>query len=236
MRLNNDVLYEFLKRKEIHYLYHANTVSTSITYLEQYGLLSRGAVEELGLFQTEQSSDKIDRDFDIWYDIFLDTIDLHGYFPRQNLYGPIVFKFSVDLVLNPDYEIWITKDNPIYWTSRNSNDEKYFIDVEELSQKWDVIQRQRMMITIRNNKTAILFDYLNKIIVDNPKVEITDGNINLFNEAISAIRKSIKNNPHLHDKLTVRECNNCYCHDNYLNGVGVADLKRLFLPKYLIDN
>ncbi len=55
------------------------------------------------LFQTPQLSDEIDKVVDVWNDVFFDSQDLHGYFPRQNLYGPVSFKFSIDLILNPEY-------------------------------------------------------------------------------------------------------------------------------------
>ncbi|GAB3787704.1 hypothetical protein GCM10028818_53020 [Spirosoma horti] len=230
MRLENEALHKFLQKKGIYFLYHANTVSSSITYFEQGGLLSRGAVEELGLYQSDQSSDELDKAFSVWNDVFIDTTDLHGYFPRQNLYGPVLFEFTVDLVLNIDYEIWITKDNPINWSKTLSDEEKYFVDIEELSQKWDTIQRQRKMVTIRNNKASILFDYLNKIIVDDPRVKINDGDIHLFKEAKDAIKKTVEDKPRLNNMLIVRQCTNCFCRSNYLNQVGSDDLKRLFLP------
>lgn len=44
MELDPREIYEVLKRQNILFLYHANTVSTSCTYIEQDGLVSRGAV------------------------------------------------------------------------------------------------------------------------------------------------------------------------------------------------
>ena len=54
-------LLEVLKNKKVHYLYHANTVVTAITFLENNGLYSRQAVEDKGLFQTPQVSDETDK-------------------------------------------------------------------------------------------------------------------------------------------------------------------------------
>ena len=42
-------------------LYHANSVTTSSTFLEQGGLLSRKFVEDRGLNQTAQYSDSNDK-------------------------------------------------------------------------------------------------------------------------------------------------------------------------------
>ncbi|OMQ11284.1 hypothetical protein [[Flexibacter] sp. ATCC 35103] len=231
MRLDNNKLYLLFKEKGVNYLYHANTVSTSLTYFQKNGLLSRGAVEELGLFQTKQSSDELDKVFDVWNDIFLDTVDLHGYFPRQNLYGPVLFELNVDLVLNEDYEIWITKNNPIYWNKNTTDKEKYFESVEELEEKWNFLERQRKMTTIRNNKNPILFEHINKIILDDPRVKLTnnDNHIHLFNEARKAIKNVVDINISIRNKFTTRVCNNCFCTQNYLNNVSVQNLKRLFL-------
>ena len=63
-------LYEFFESKKLKYFYHANTVRTSCTFIEQNGLMSRGYVEYKGLTQTPQTSDEVDKKFDVWNDIF----------------------------------------------------------------------------------------------------------------------------------------------------------------------
>lgn len=234
MRLNNQELHNALTEKGIRYLYHANTVATSITFLEYNGLMSRGAIEEKELHQTDQSSDELDKVFNVWNDIFLDTVDLHGYFPRQNLYGPVLFEFDVDLVLNEDYEIWITKNNPIYWETDYTDEDKYFSNVQDLLDNWDNIERQRKMITIRSNRNAILFDNLNKVLVDDPRVIIykdKNDEIHLFNSTKRAIKEVIEDKIELRNKFKTRICNSCFCRENYLNVVTSTNLKRLFLPK-----
>jgi hypothetical protein len=229
MRLNNEQLYDFFIGKEIYTLYHANSVTTSTTYFEQNGILSRGAVENQNLIQTTQSSDEIDKVLNVWDDVFLDSTDLHHYFKRQNYYGPILFEFDVKLILNKDYEIWITKDNPIYWNATFTDEQRYFQTVNELADEWDKHERQKMMITIRNNSTPILFEYVRRLIVDDPRVTVDNQTIHLFNEAKKKIKATIDDNHILNGKFITRECTNCWCRDNYLNQVAVSDLKRLFL-------
>ena len=75
-------------------------------------------------------------------DIFLDTVDLHSYFGRQNHYGPVLFKFSIEFLRELEIDIWITKDNPINWTEEMTNKEKYFSTVTELKKNWNDYQRQ----------------------------------------------------------------------------------------------
>lgn len=229
MKLNNKDLHTFFLKKNILVLYHANTVTTSKTYFEQDGILSRGAIEDQGLIQTPQNSDEIDKVLGVWHDVFLDTTDLHSFFQRQNYYGPLLYEFDVDLLLNEEYEMWITKNNPIHWETDLPNNERYFESVQELESNWDKYPRQRMMITIRNNNKPILFEYIRRIIIDDPRVKLTDDSIHFFNEAKKKIRSVVTNEHRLNGKITVRNCNSCWCRDNYLNQVSTDDLKRLFL-------
>lgn len=229
MKLNNRDLYDLLKEKGITRLYHSNTVSTSITFFEQSGLLSRGYIEDRDLFQSFQSSDEIDKKFNVWNDVFLDTVDLHGHFPRQNFYGPISFQFSIELLLSSDYDIWITKDNPTHWNDNMSDCDKYFESVEELKDKWDLFLLHRKMITIRNPESPILFNYLLRCVVD--YTIVNRGGFEYFRECAVALKRAV-HNTQCKNKLELRKCDKeeCYCEHNYLYEVEISDLKRLFLP------
>ncbi len=232
MRLNNEELLSFFKEKDIQVLYHANTVRTSLTYFNQNGLLSRGAVVNLGLEQTKQSSDDADKILNVWNDVFLDSTDLHTFFGRQNYYGPVLFEFDVSLLGCSNYEIWITKNNPIYWNKESTNEERYFQNVQELKSDWDNYSRQKKMITIRNNSSPILFEYVRRVIVDDPRVIINSSQrnpIHLFNETVNLIKANLPAGHILNGKFRTRECNYCWCRDNYLNQVKINELKRLFL-------
>lgn len=230
MKLNNFELYGFFKEKEISQLYHANTVATSISFFQAGGILSRGGVERNGLFQTSQGSDELDKKFDVWDDLFLDTIDLHRFFTRQNVYGPVLFVLDIDFLLKDEVDIWITKDNPIYWDARNSHADRYFQDVLELRTKWASIERQRKMITIRKPNKPMLFSSLAEVVVDDPNVDIF-GNIRVLNEVREAFLLATKDLDFLKNKINVRECSSCYCKLNYSNEVSVERIAKYFLPK-----
>ena len=229
MQLNNQELHKFLSEKGICSLYHANSVATSITYITQNGLLSRGFVEANGLFQTPQSSDDIDQRFGVWNDIFLDTTDLHKHFKRQNFYGPVSFQFSIDFLIKENYEIWITKDNPIRWTEEMTDNERYFTSVQELREEWDNSELHVKMVTIRNLSTPALFPYIERITVDDPNVKV--GTLSFYDKMVLGL-KSVATGTSLLQKFTRRRCvAGCYCKSNYLYQVKVSDLKRLFLPQ-----
>ncbi len=231
MKLNNQELYNFFVEKQILALYHANTVGTSITYFSNGGLMSRGLVERTGIFQTPQSSDDIDKVLDVWDDVFIDTTDLHSFFGRENHYGPILFEFDRELIKDETFEFWITKNNPIYWNKDTSLENRYFQSMDELREKWDGIARQRKMITIRKANSPILFKYVRRIIVDDPKVSIKEGEakIHVFNTAFHRIKTTITDGHPLKGKFITRTCGSCWCTSNYLNQRSAADLKRLFL-------
>ncbi|MET2954467.1 hypothetical protein [Vibrio harveyi] len=229
MKIDNKELYNFLKGKGIEHLFHANTVATSITYIENGGLLSRDWVERSNLYQTSQSSDEIDKLFDVFDDVFLDTEDLHKYFSRQNHYGPVLFKFNIDMLLEENLEIWVTKDNPIYWDKKSKTKDNYFVDVNELSNLWTNHDKQRKMITVKKPTSPILFNYLEEICLDNPKVLIHDD-VSLRVESKRALEKAIEAKKELEGKLVWRQCGHCFCTDNYLKQVPTYELARKFLP------
>jgi hypothetical protein len=134
--MNGPDLIPILKNKGIDRLFHANTVTTSCTFLDRGGLASRGYVEKHGLKQTPQPSDTTDRGFCIWHDVFLDTDDLHQRMSRPNLYGPVLFVFEVELLgqLPPGSEVRVTKLNPYpnKWASSDTNSDRYMLTLDEV--------------------------------------------------------------------------------------------------------
>ncbi|MDO6762596.1 hypothetical protein [Agarivorans sp. 1_MG-2023] len=231
MRLDNKELYDLLHEKKVTHFHHANTLSTSITFIENDGLLSREDVVDNKLFQTPQASDEEDVKFDVFGDVFIDTVDLHGFFPRQNLYGPVLFKLNLDFLLKEDLHVWVTKNNPMFWGEHLTMDDKYFQSVDELRKRWDEFDTQRKMFTIKKPKAPILFEYLEKILIDNPETIINEGGINLYTELQHALFSATEEKPALRRLIEVRECGYCYCTKNYLNDISVSELARLFLPK-----
>lgn len=229
MQLDNVKLYNELKRKGINYLYHANTLITSLSFIELGGITSRGRIEKLGLQQTPQNSDYIDKKYDIWNDIFLDTTDLHNYsysgWYRQNLYGPILFELKTELLIDDNLNnIWITTNNPTNWRSNTS--ENYFTNVDEYIMNIDT-NRQQKMITIRGEDKIVPFEnYLNCIYIDNPYIKY-DG-IKLYEFCYNKICKSLNKNG-IYTSVLEHSCNqNCYCRENYLHMMSY-ELEKLFL-------
>lgn len=217
--LNPKEIYRFLESKNIKTLFHANTVTTSCTFISEKGLMSRGCVEKKGLIQTAQSSDQDDKNYNVWNDIFLDIVDLHEYFNRQNFYGPVCFVLDSRLLLDDELpNLCITKNNPIYWKDGMSEEEKYYNSVGEYIGNFDNLVSKRnlhnQMFTIHETQQKISLEkYLIKIILDDPQRTI--NGIRLYQHAKETLTNALKKSGLEIKKLENRECNKCYCHANY---------------------
>ena len=227
MRLDNNFVCRFLGEQGITHLHHANTLATSQSFLNNGGLYSRGLIEKSGLYQTVQDSDEDDKDNDVWEDVFFDTKDLHGLFPRQNLYGPVLFKYHLSLLLEQGLEIFITKNNPMFWKLGTPVEEKYFISSDDLAENWDKYQSHRKMVTLRKPTAPIPFDHLEEIILDNPNVVIYDDT-----DLYAVANEELLNLTHrsLAGMVRTRNCGYCFCRSNYLNQYPANKLSRFFLP------
>ena len=209
--MTNKDIQRILLEKEVAHLYHANSMATACTFLENGGLLSRGAVEDFGLYQTPQETDATDKLLDVYYDIFFDSVDIHERIGKINHYGPIVFVYSTDVLETlPEGTIQITKYNPIRWFPNTPENKRYFSSEEELYfgyTKGDFTQH----ITLRHQTEALPFDYLEKIIIDNPMID----NTSYFENAYCHLQFLIeKYAPWI--CLEIRQCPlGCSCHQQY---------------------
>ena len=200
------------------FLYHANSVTTSSTFLEEGGLVSRGFVEGRGLKQTPQSSDPIDKKYDIWHRIFLDHVDIHGRAGRRkgpNQYGPVLFVLDLDVLLGlpTDTEVCVTKENPIHWHGKPDN-ERWFQSAEELAA--DICYGDFGKIVVIQTPSGKL-DFPNagaRIILDDPQRRVSSGEDaytsaeNRLKETAAAGRGAAS--------IERRECyNDCMCVKKY---------------------
>jgi hypothetical protein len=205
-------------------------VATSLTYIEEGGFLSRKDVEDQGLYQTPQKSDNKDKDLDVFGDIFFDTVDLHKHFRRQNHYGPVLFRLDLDFLLDDRLEVWVTKENPVHWSISADNSTNYFHSVEELDFDWGKYERHKKMVTIRKPGRVLPFNCLRELNLDDPILSISD-NVDLGEVSLFALNDAVKKLGLLEDGVAVRQCNSCFCRDNYQKQIGLSELIQKFLPK-----
>lgn len=175
--------------KGVHSLHHANSVQTACLFLQQGRLLARGTVEERGFHQTAQISDDMDRSYGIWYDIFLDSVDIHARASQRNFYGPVLF--VIDLSVFDERwlsTVWITKKNPTKWRPNDAPADRYFQSIDELERDF-VRGNFGQMIMLRHVGGVLrLGPYLKELVVDDP--HWTFDGLDVYAQTIGALRAS----------------------------------------------
>lgn len=97
-------------KKEDIYLYHANSVITSLGFILNKKLFSRKYGEDNFIAQTRQRSDSKDKKQGIYNDIFFDNSDIGE--DKICAYGPITFVFSAKEIFDSSKEVKVTNENP----------------------------------------------------------------------------------------------------------------------------
>lgn len=184
-------VFEVLSEKGVTELHHANSVATACQFIRSKSLLSRGSVDRLGLTQTPQKTDDADRRYSIWFDVFLDSVDIHRRASRANAYGPVLFVFDINIInKNGTGRIWVTKCNPTKW-SRKADEERWFQGKDDLSENF-VKGRFDQMIVLRHCGGELPFGkHLKEIILDDPDAK-TEDEVDLYSQAVGALRLAMQ--------------------------------------------
>jgi hypothetical protein len=173
-------IYDVLNGIGATHLHHANSVTTSCTFLEQGGLLSRSFVEARGLRQTDQFSDKDDKKYGIWDDIFLDHVDTHGRGGRtkgQNKYGPVLFVFDLKILqaLPLSTDVRVTKRNPIHWRDGESTSDWWYESAAELAADIKLGDFDKMLVVRTPSHKLNFPNRQAPIFLDDPKRQLSSG-------------------------------------------------------------
>lgn len=207
-------VYEALQDKGVLALHHANSVLTACQFLRSRSLMSRGTVERLGVKQTEQSSDQIDKRYGIWFDVFADSVDIHARARRANAYGPVLFEFD-SKIIEKTYtgRIWVTKLNPTKWADK-SDDERWFQDKDDLEQNFGRGQFDQMVVLRHCGGELPFKSYLKKIVLDDPDQQTADG-VDLYSSAHGALTLAMSDSG-LDVPIERRACiAGCQCINHY---------------------
>lgn len=187
MELSARRILEVLREKHVNVLYHANTVRTACSFLQKGKLLSRGVLAEQGLPQTDQQTDDLDKSLGLWYDIFVDGVDIHNRIAKRNFYGPVLFCMDLS-ILEQDWmaSLWVTKSNPQNWTHETPFPDRYFQTIEEFSENYTHGNFNKMFVLRHVGGVIRLNEYLNEIILDDPSREL--NGIRLYDQAVGALK------------------------------------------------
>lgn len=203
-------VFEILDQKGVDELHHANSVSTACHFIRSRSLMSRGTVERCGLIQTPQASDNIDKKKGIWFDVFMDSVDIHDRGKRANIYGPVLFVVD-KLIISKTHtgRLWVTKLNPMMW-DKKSQEEKWFQDKEDLNVNFVKGCFDQTIVARHCGGELPFRQYLNKIILDDPHMETADG-VDFYSMAVGALHLAMQD-AGIDVPIKRRKCNDgCSC-------------------------
>lgn len=216
-------VYEVLAEKGVHTIYHANSVLTSLSFMEVQGLASRGYNETNGLLQTDQYTDNLDKHFGIWDDVFFDTVDIHNRISNRNQYGPVLFSVSTDFLLDLPIasRALISKKNPTEWHSCPTENDKYFLSREELANGLRIGDFGQMVIVRTPAKLIPFKNSVKAVVLDDPGVS-QQGGISIFE--IAKTKLSSVSPTTLSNVIYKRQCRyGCKCVSTYAPNGGLTE-------------
>jgi len=213
--MTGNEVYNILTSQGVTHLHHANSVKTSLSQLRLAGLASRALVERNKLPQTNQITDDEDREYGIWGDVFVDTVDIHRRLSNRNMYGPVLFVMNVDVLraLPQDARVLVTRSNPTKWSETKTEAERYFMTSAELRSGLTVGNFDQMLV-IRTSEQIVPFTHhLEEIVLDEPK--LATGTSPEFDHASAALANAVAALG-LRVPVTRRSCvANCKCVSSY---------------------
>lgn len=186
-------VYAVLRGINATHLHHANSVTTSCSFLQQGGLVSRGFAEHNNLPQTPQPmSDELDKQFGIWQFLFVDHVDIHERGGRKkgpNKYGPVLFVFDVDVLLKmpPKTEVFVTKSNPIHWWAGQPDADRWFLNQQELAANLNYGAFDKMLVIQTPNQKLDFPNRSATIFLDDPQRQVSSG-ADAYSHAESRLR------------------------------------------------
>jgi len=210
--LNPHDVYWVLRDKGAVTLHHANTALTSFTFMKEKKLLSRKYVEDHGLEQTSQYTDKSDNKFGIFDDIFLDAVDIHSYASDRNQYGPILFKFPLELLNTyPFGFVRVTRQNPSEWRVDQPVEKKYYTSIAEFENGYTLGNFSSMLIFPYINGELSLAGNLQELVIDSPNLQWGDSGIALNQEILDEFKIQKSSGEVGKVKVRLRKCDEKTC-------------------------
>jgi hypothetical protein len=212
-------VHDVLKKIGVQNLHHANTVTTSCTFLEESALLSRGYVESHRLKQTPQESDALDKKYGIWDRVFLDHVDIHyrgGRAKGPNQYGPVLFVFELKVLLGlpRGTNVQVTKMNPTHWTNKQKEGDRWYLSPDELAKNIGYGDFDKMLvITTPSGKVDFPNDPV-QISLDDPNRKMSSG-VDAYRHAEQRLKAAARKGEVVIDIASHQCRDGCICVPTY---------------------
>ncbi|WP_127718227.1 hypothetical protein [Halobacteriovorax sp. HLS] len=228
MHISPKALYDILSEKGITSLHHANSVVTSCSFLRSAQLISRGTLERDNGIQTSQYSDSDDKRYDVWFDVFTDSVDIHKRAKRINNYGPVLFDIDLKILKSKNTgKVWVSKLNPTKWAGK-SYSERWFTGKDDVKEHF-LRGRFDQMIIFRHCGGALdIKNHINKIILDDPFINLSDEKVDLYSTAYGALKMAMTEGK-IDAPIIKRSCHSeCTCREYYDSNFHDFTMKMFF--------
>ncbi|MES9971288.1 MAG: hypothetical protein ABW092_14745 [Candidatus Thiodiazotropha sp.] len=212
-------IYEILKGKGVTSILHANSVENSSLFLRNRCLMSREAIEKLNTLNTSTKAKHSGINYSIWNDIFTDSVDRHKQSNNIHDHGPALLKIDIEIIKNTyTGKVWVTKSNPVNWDANTHHERKWFVSANDLEDNFSYGSFDHMIVFRHCAGKLPIQGYLNKVVLDDPKLKTDKYQIDYFSMAFGALKLAMKEGG-LEVPIEKRACNQgCGCLDIYKNG------------------
>lgn len=207
-------VYESISNVGVGTLHHASSVATACQFLRTNSLISRGTIEKLGVKQTPQATDALDKKYSIWFDIFTGSVDIHDRDNRHNAYGPVLFEIDTKII-EETYtgRVLVTKLSPAKWSGK-SEKQRWFLNKQDLDEHFVKGTSDQLIVFRHCGGELPLKHYLKRIVLDEPGLANEDG-VKFYDMAVGALRLAMSDGG-LDIPIVKRECSyGCDCKAHY---------------------
>lgn len=212
-------IYEILKDKGVSSIRHANSVENSAFFLRNRCLMSRETIEKLSSQTTFSKAQHSGTNYSVWNDIFADSVDIHEQTNSVHNHGPVLFELDIEIIKNTyTGKVWVTKSNPMKWDANTHQERKWFVSAYDLEDNFACGSSEHMIVFRHCAGKLPILDHLNRVILDDPKLQTDRYQIDYFSMAFGALALAMKQGG-FDVPIEKRICNQgCSCLDSYKNG------------------
>jgi hypothetical protein len=209
-------IYEILTEKGVSSILHANCVENSALFLKNRCLMSREFIEKLNTQTISPPKKQSGTDYSIWNDIFADSIDVHGQANDLHNHGPVLFDVDIEIIKNTyTGKIWVSKSNPMTWDANTHQERKWFVSAQDLEHNFNYGSFDHQIVFRHCGGKLPILGYLNRILLDDPKLQTDNYQVDYFSMAFGALKLAMKEGG-FDAPIEKRICNRgCSCVESY---------------------
>ncbi|MES9941909.1 MAG: hypothetical protein ABW104_03850 [Candidatus Thiodiazotropha sp. 6PLUC2] len=213
-------IYETLKDKGVSSIWHADSVENTCLFLKHRCLMSRDYIEKLDSQRTMLKPSHSSNSYSDRNDIFADSLDIHKSANKAHSHGPVLFELDIEIIKNTfTGKVWVTKSNPMEWDNSTHHENRWFVSANDLESNFSYGSFDHMVVFRHCAGKLPLLSYLNRVVIDDPKLQTDQHQVDYFSMAYGAIKLSMREGG-FDVPVERRACNKgCDCLNNYKGGV-----------------